>query len=85
MRLKNTQINENSLFTHISKIIEKRKNKAGMYTNREVTLMYWEIGHYISSVVLGEERAEYGRKIVTTLSSQLVKKYGQAFDIHNIR
>jgi hypothetical protein len=27
----------------------------------------------------------YGRKIVTTVSSQLVKKYGQAFDIHNIR
>jgi predicted nuclease of restriction endonuclease-like (RecB) superfamily len=82
---KNKQINETSLFTHISKIIEKRKYRAGMYANREVTLMYWEIGHYISSVVLGEERAEYGKKIVTTLSSQLVKKYGQAFDIHNIR
>jgi len=85
LALKTTQIDENSLFTHVSKIIEKRKNRAGMYANREITLMYWEIGHYISSVLLGGERAEYGRKIVTTLSSQLVKKYGQAFDIHNIR
>jgi hypothetical protein len=49
----NAQINENSLFTHISKIIEKRKNRAGMYANREVTLMYWEIGRYIGSVLLG--------------------------------
>jgi hypothetical protein len=29
--------------------------------------------------------SDYGRKIVTTLSTQLVKKCGQAFDIHNIR
>jgi len=32
--MKNTQLDENSLFTNISKIIEKRKNKAGMYANR---------------------------------------------------
>jgi hypothetical protein len=83
--LKTPQIDENSLFAHVSKIIEKRKNRAGMYANREVTLMYWEIGRYIGSVLLGGERAEYGRKIVVTLSQQLVRKYGQAFDIHNIR
>jgi len=83
--IETTQIDESSLFAHVSKIIEKRKNRAGMYANREVTLMYWEIGHYISSVLLGGERAEYGRKIVTTLSSQLVKKYGKAFNIDNIR
>ncbi|MDR2716713.1 MAG: PDDEXK nuclease domain-containing protein [Treponema sp.] len=77
--------NENSLFTHVSKIIEKRKNRAGMYANREVTLMYWEIGRYIGSVLLGGERAEYGKKILATLSQELLKKYGQAFDIHNIR
>jgi hypothetical protein len=45
--LKNTQINESSLFKHISKIIEKRKNYAGMYANREITLMYWEKSYYI--------------------------------------
>jgi hypothetical protein len=45
--LNNTQINESLLFTHISKIIKKRKYRAGMYANREVTLMYWEISYYI--------------------------------------
>jgi len=85
LSLQNTQIDESSLFTHISKIIEKRKNRAGMYANREVTLMYWEIGRYINSVLLGGERAEYGRKIVATLSSQLVKKYGSSFESRNLR
>jgi len=56
-----------------------------MYANREVTLMYWEIGRYIGSVLLGGERAEYGKKIVIKLSQQLVNKYGQSFDIDNIR
>ena len=47
LSLNTSQIDENSLFTYVSKIIEKRKNRAGMYANREVTLMYWEIGRYI--------------------------------------
>jgi len=61
------------------------KDYAGMYANREVTLMYWEIGHHISSSVLGVERAEYGKRIVSTLSTQLVKKYGSAFELRNMR
>ena len=78
-------INEARLFEQISKIIEKRKYSAGMYANREVTLMYWEIGNHIRSTILDGERAEYGKKIVVTLSQQLVIKYGQSFDIDNIR
>jgi len=79
------QIDETSLFARISKIIEKRKFRAGMYANREVTLIYWEIGHYIRSTVLDGERAEYGKKVVVTLSRRLVGKYGQSFDIDNLR
>jgi predicted nuclease of restriction endonuclease-like (RecB) superfamily len=78
-------INETKLFNKISKIIEKRKNRAGMYANREVTLMYWEIGHYIGSVLLGGERAEYGKKILATLSQQLIKKYGSGFELRSLR
>jgi len=85
LTLNNTQINETSLFTHISKIIEKRKYRAGMYANREVTLMYWEIGRYIGSVLLGGERAEYGKKILATLSQQLIKKYGSSYELRNLR
>jgi predicted nuclease of restriction endonuclease-like (RecB) superfamily len=85
LALKNTQIDESSIFTHVSKIIEKRKNRAGMYANREVTLMYWEIGRYIGSVLLGGERAEYGRKILATLSQNLTRKYGSGFELRSLR
>jgi len=79
------QIDENSLFSRVAEIIEVRKSRAGAYANREVTLMYWEIGHYINSVVLGDKRAEYGKKILTTLSAKLVDQYGKAFELRNVR
>jgi len=55
-----------------------------MYANREVTLMYWEIGRYIGSVLLGGERAEYGRKILATLSQNLINKYGSGFELRTL-
>ena len=78
-------INETNLLKHISKIIESRKNRAGAYANREVTLMYWEIGRYIGSVLLGGERAEYGKQILATLSQHLIKKYGKSSELLSLR
>lgn len=80
-----SRVDENTLFKRVSEIIESRKSRAGAYANREITLMYWEVGRYISSILLGGERAEYGKRIVASLASQLVERYGQAFDVHNIR
>ncbi|GHT97856.1 hypothetical protein FACS1894142_3310 [Spirochaetia bacterium] len=38
----------------------------------------------MNSIILDRARAEYGKKIVTTLSQQLVKKYGTNFTERNI-
>ena len=46
----------------MSRIIENRRSRAGAYANREVTLMHWEIVRHIGSVLLGGERAGYGKK-----------------------
>ena len=80
-----SQIDENLLFTRVVEIIENRKRRAGSFANREVTLMYWEIGQYIGSILLGDERAEYGKRILATLSQQLVEIYGKTFELRNLR
>ena|GEM_PF-7081470 len=41
----------------VSSIIEICKYRAGVYANCEITLMYWEVGHYVNSVVLYGNRA----------------------------
>jgi predicted nuclease of restriction endonuclease-like (RecB) superfamily len=80
-----TVVDEAVLFQRVSVIIENRKSRAGAYANREVTLMYWEIGQYVSSVLLGGKRAEYGKQIVSKLSTQLLKRYGGVYTARNLR
>jgi predicted nuclease of restriction endonuclease-like (RecB) superfamily len=82
---KNSLPSEATLFKHVSSIIEKRRYWAGAYANREMILMYWEIGNYISSVLLNGDRGEYGKQIVSELATQLVEKYGSSFEVRNVR
>ena len=73
---KKSMPDEAALFTRVSAIIEKRKHRAAAYANREVTLMFWEVGKYIGSVLLDGARGKYGDQIVSGLSTQLATKYG---------
>jgi len=78
-------VDETALFEHVASIIEKRRYRAGIYANSEITMMYWEVGTHINSVVLDGNRAEYGKRIVATLSQQLVDKYGNTYELTNLR
>ena len=49
-----------------------------------MTLLYWQIGSRIRQDTLKEKRAEYGRKIVVTLSRQLTEDYGNNFNEKNL-
>jgi len=60
------------LFDSVSAIIENRKFRAQAQANQESIIMFWEIGKYISSVLLGGERAGYGKQIVVSLAQQLI-------------
>jgi len=80
----NECIDESTLFKCISEIIENRKFRAATYANSEVTLMYWEVGRYINSVILDFKRAKYGEKIFATLSRKLVESYGNSFEEKNL-
>jgi hypothetical protein len=58
------KVDEATLFARVAAIIENRKYRAGAFANREVTLMNWEIGQYIGSVLLGGKRPEYGKRFL---------------------
>ena len=80
-----TQIDAAAFFKRVSEIIENRKCRVQVAANSEVTLMFWEVGQYVNSVVLDEKRAAYGKQIVATLSLQLQEKYGKSFELTNLR
>ena len=78
--------NKNQLFSDICRIIESARERVAVKANVELTLMYWHIGHRINTDILGNQRAEYGKQIVVTLSRQLKEIYDiKGLDEKNIR
>lgn len=60
------------LFKDVCQIIENARQRVAINVNSELTLMYWHIGERINRDVLHDKRAEYGKAIVSTLSTQLL-------------
>ena len=74
------------LIDDIRQIINQTRNRVAVNVNAELTLMYWHIGERINRGVLGNERAEYGKQIVLTVSRQLQSEYGdKGFEPRTIR
>ena len=59
-----SNIINNSLFEQI-------KNNVAVAVNSSLTIIYWEIGNKINQDILKNQRAEYAKEIVVTLSRQL--------------
>ena len=75
-----------SLVEDLRQIIEQARGRVATTVNSELTMMYWHIGERINRDVLGNQRAEYGKQIVATVSRQLQEEYGtKGFDEKNIR
>ena len=76
---------QESLITDLRTLINEARNKVALIVNTEITLLYWHIGKRINKEVLGNQRAEYGKKIVLTVSTQLTEEYGKGFNEKNLR
>ena len=78
--------NQRSLFLEIKKIIDSAKQEVAVQVNSTMTALYWEIGNKINQNLLKDQRAEYGKQIVSQLSVQLQSEYGtNSFSEKNIR
>ncbi|MEN5054510.1 DUF1016 N-terminal domain-containing protein [Sphingobacterium kitahiroshimense] len=61
-------VQHNPLFISIKELIEDSKQQVAVTVNAEITLLYWKVGKRINVEVLGNERAEYGKQGVATIS-----------------
>lgn len=74
------------LMNDLRQIIDSTRQRVAVTANAELTMMYWHIGERINREVLGNQRAEYGKRIVATVSRQLRCEYGdKGFDEKSIR
>ena len=72
------------ILNDLREIIQKAQEFVASTINSSLTLLYWHIGDRIRREVLNEERAEYGKSIVTSLSQQLMLEYGNGFNNTNL-
>ncbi len=78
---KNNQIvataSQESLIQDLRQIIEQARGHVAATANYALTMMYWNIGERINREVLGNHRADYGKQIVSAVSTQLQTEYGK--------
>ena len=71
---------EISLFKEVKQIIEQSRLEVAKKVNSTLTAMYWQIGKKINEVILNNERAEYGKRTLKSLSIELTREYGAGFN-----
>jgi len=69
----------NQLFEDIRALINQAQQRVARVVNSELVILNWHVGERIRKEILGQERAEYGKQIVVTLSRQLTAEYGRGF------
>lgn len=65
------------LIEDLRQIVKQARIHVAATANFELTMMYWHIGERINRDLLGNQRAEYGDQIVSTVSTQLQEEFGK--------
>lgn len=69
----------------IGELLESARAKVAVAVNNTMVQTYWQIGKYIVEYEQnGNERAEYGKKLLRNLSQDLTSRYGRGFSHSNI-
>jgi predicted nuclease of restriction endonuclease-like (RecB) superfamily len=72
------------LLNSIIDLIDKTRHVVAKTVNQELTLLYWNIGKSINDEILNNDRADYGKKLILNLSTDLSNRYGSGFNKRNL-
>ncbi|MDD8026593.1 MAG: PDDEXK nuclease domain-containing protein [Acidobacteriota bacterium] len=67
------------IIADLKQLIEGARQRAAIAVNEELTFLYWQIGKRLQKEVLGGERAEYGKAVISAVSGQLTAEYGKGW------
>lgn len=74
-----------ALLADLRQLIDHARQAAAVAVNVSLTMLYWRMGRRIREEALRHKRADYGERIVATLSRQLAAEYGRGFEEKNLR
>nr|WP_262501335.1 DUF1016 N-terminal domain-containing protein [Porphyromonas cangingivalis] len=78
--------NTEELFLKIARLIEESRARIATSINLTEVYTKYRIGQYIFEEELrGEERAQYGKQVLQSLSAKLTKHFGIGWSYSNLR
>ena len=75
---------DEDVFAEVSTLIEEARTRVASTINREMIVLYWNIGKAVKENIIKSDRAEYGKRTVQSLSKRLTMKYGKGFSPQNL-
>jgi len=73
------------LFQDLASIIDQGKRQVSAQVNSAITLTYWKVCNKISTHILENQRAEYGKEVIPQVAIRLANIYGKSFQEKNLR
>lgn len=84
--MKKREIENMEIVKNVIDLLENARKKVVTTVNQTMVLTYFEIGRMIvEKEQKGENRAEYGKKILKILSKKLTEKYKKGFSLTNLK
>ncbi len=77
-------ISADDLLKDLRDLIERARSRVAHQVNAELVTLYWHIGTRIKSEILKDERAEYGKNVLSNLGHQLTLEFGRGFTRSNL-
>jgi predicted nuclease of restriction endonuclease-like (RecB) superfamily len=77
-------IDEAALLSDLRTLIQTARQRIATVANSTTTLLYWHLGRRLLAENLQDERAQYGKRILATLSQELTIEFGQAFTLRSL-
>ena len=79
------QDRQNQLFNKVAQLLSKSRSEVVKRVNQTMVYTYFEIGRLIiENEQHGKTRAEYGKKILKSLSENLIEDFGKGFSQRNL-
>ncbi|WP_028857122.1 PDDEXK nuclease domain-containing protein [Psychrilyobacter atlanticus] len=87
IKKKNERVNvNNNIYQNISELLQQARKNVNKVINSAMVNTYFEIGRMIVvEEQEGKKRAEYGKKLLETLSKKLTLEFGKGFSERNLK
>jgi DUF1016 N-terminal domain len=73
------------LMADLRQLISQARHRAAQSINAELSMLYWQIGQRISTELLQNQRAEYGKQIIPELAKQLTHDFGKGWSARQLQ